>query len=118
MIYTSSMEIATRKYTPYGLVIFGALSGILLLYMLSRYISVNVRNGIINLLKKSGENTLYVIIVHVLLGGYIYNWAANYLRTEDIYHMIACICVQILLGIMIGIIVKILKNKLFLDIKV
>ncbi len=40
--------------------------------MLSRYISVNVRNGIINLLKKSGENTLYVIIVHVLLGGYIF----------------------------------------------
>ena len=95
MIYTSSMEIAIRKYTPYGLVIFGALSGILLLYMLSRYISVNIRNGIINLLKKSGENTLYVIIVHELL--------------------IACICVQILLGIMIGIIIEMLKNKLFLE---
>lgn len=118
MIYTSSMEIAVRKYTPYGLVIFGALSGILLLYMLSRYISVNMRNGIINLLKKSGENTLYVIIVHELLGGYIYSWAARYLRTEDIYHMIVCICVQILLGIMIGIIVKKLKNKSFLEIKV
>ena len=63
--------------------------------MLSRYISVNIRNGIINLLKKSGENTLYVIIVHELL--------------------IACICVQILLGIMIGIIIEMLKNKLFLE---
>lgn len=113
MIYTSSMEIAVRHYSPYGIVIFGALSGIFLLYMLSDYLSTNMMNGIRRLLKKAGENTLYIIIIHGLLGGSICSWVSKYMNGENIYHMIVSIGLQIFIGTLIGIMVN---KKLYLRI--
>ena len=114
MIYVSSMELAIRQFSPYGLVIFGASCGILLLYMLSKYISANMLSGIKKLLKKLGENTLYIVIVHQLLSPYIYRWILLYLNDEYIYHMVIYILVQLLIGILIGMMKSKLKGKSFL----
>lgn len=113
MIYVSSMELAIRQYSPYGLVIFGALCGTLLLYMLSKYISVNMLYGIKKLLKWFGENTLYIVIVHQLFSSYIYRWILCYLNDEYIYHMVIYIFVQLIIGTLIGMVISKFSGKLF-----
>lgn len=113
MIYTSGMEIAVRQYLPYGSVIFGAVSAIFILYMLSRYISSNMSIWISGLLRRTGENMLYIVIVHELFGRYIYFLISNYLNDNNIYHMAVYVLLQIAIGILSGVCI----NKFIKDVK-
>lgn len=106
MIYSSSMEIAIRQYAPYGLVIVGATSGILLLYMSSKYIATNMLRAISDMLEKVGENTLFILVVHTIFNVYINAWLAKYFNPENIGHMAISIILQICLGTMVGACIK------------
>lgn len=111
MIYKASMELAIRQYMPYGLVILGAVSGTVLIYMLSSYIKNNMFAVLGNLFKLLGKNTLYILIVHTLFNGYINQYFARYFDSEYIYHMIFRLVIQLLLGVIVGKIISFIKYR-------
>ncbi len=105
-IYSGNMEIAMRSYEPYGIVIIGAISGTILLYMLSEYLKQHGEPHIVKITSSIGESTLFILIIHTLLGGKIGVFYASWFDPTYIYHMIATISTQIILGIVIGIILN------------
>ncbi len=114
MIYAGGMEIAIRKYEPYGLVVFGSLSGILIMYMFANSISSRIGkigNKIMNLI---GSSTIYILMVHTLLGNNIKNFFSLLgLEPKNIFNCIVAICTQILFGIIIFILIKSIKKILY-----
>lgn len=59
MIYSGGMEIASRSYGQYGIVILGAMAGTLLLYMLSVYID-DALPVVRRILQLVGESNLII----------------------------------------------------------
>lgn len=111
MIYKGSMEIAIRHYGTYGVVILGAISASVLLYVLCRYLYNTLEKNYIKLFSQIGRNTVYILIVHAALGGNIGNFVANYLAQGHVYYTVAMVAIQILLGIAIGNLNDIINKK-------
>lgn len=102
MIYKGSMEIAIRKYGPYGLVIIGAVCACVLLYQLCRYLSGNLPRPILWILCRMGESTLYILIVHRLLNSRINGLLRSWLTPGHLWHTLAMVMTQLLLGTLIA----------------
>jgi len=49
-----------------------------------------------------GRNTLYILIVHVVLGGYITLFLNNFLESDYIYHLIAKCFIEVVMGVLVG----------------
>lgn len=113
MIYISSMELAVRQYEPYGLVIIGAISGIIIIYMLSVYIEEQSPYFISKLFCVVGENTLYILILHTCFGAKISVLWETLFAKQGIFHMSFCIITQIILGVVIGEFLGIYKKMVF-----
>ncbi|MCQ2513165.1 MAG: hypothetical protein MJ092_07275, partial [Lachnospiraceae bacterium] len=108
MIYKGAMELAIRQYAPYGLVIVGALCGILLIYRFSAYIgrSLILSSRILNYI---GKSSIVLLIVHVLLNGKMLNFCENH-GINSAVTMVVCVGLQILISVIaFGIISKIKK---------
>lgn len=110
MIYSGGMEIASRSYGQYGIVILGAMAGTLLLYMLSVYID-DALPVVRRILQLVGESNLIILIVHTLLGGRIGSLAEQFFYPENFSYMVVCCAIQVLLGGGIEVILRKLSSK-------
>ena len=110
MIYRGSMEIAVRNYGDYGVVILGAVSGIIIVYMLSAYLGAKLP-----LLAKSlyvaGKNTMYILIVHVLLGANINSLIEYRFNPANMAYLICSVILQAVIGIAVGESVAFIKRS-------
>ena len=110
MIYKGGMEVATRKYGTYGTVVLGALCGCILLYLLCHYLKDALPRWISRLLCLLGENTLYILMVHRLLNSRCNRLFSRWLTPGYLWHTLAMICTQLLLGVTIGLVITGLKH--------
>lgn len=110
-IYEGNMSIAGRDYAPYGIIIAGALSAVLLLYMLSRYLRDHWSPYIVWFLALTGESSVCILLIHTLFNRRIGDFYTRWFHPEYIYHMVASNGTQILIGIMIWMLIKIYKRK-------
>ena len=111
MIYSGGMEIASRSYGQYGIVILGAMAGTLLLYMLSVYID-DALPVVRRILQLVGESNLIILIVHTLLGGRIGSLAEQFFYPENFSYMVVCCAIQVLLGVGIEVILRKMNSKI------
>lgn len=113
MIYSGSMEIAIRKYEPFGLVILGSISGILVMYIFSNSISNRIGkigNKITSLISSS---TIYILIIHTVFNGKIVNGLNNLgLNSRNIFNLLISVSIQICGGVIIFSLIKLLNSQL------
>lgn len=108
MIYSGSMEIAIRNYGQYGLVIIGSICGTLLIYMLSSYIWNNCKyTG--RLLALAGRASLYILVIHTVLGGVIGSAASQRFDPVHLPYMIVTLILQT--GVAITVFAVVQKGK-------
>ncbi len=110
VIYCGGMELAIREYTPYGLVILGALSGSILLYMCSGYLARALLRGAGRVLQSLGRSTLYILIITALFNGYIYSFVGRRFGEGHIYHMAAVTVLELAAGVAVGMAVSRIKG--------
>lgn len=106
MIYNSGMEIATREYGNYGLVVLGAVSACVLVYMLCRYLSRAWNGKVIDLICLVGKNTLYILIIHKLLSRFIGPVVSLAFVKSGVYYVGAMVVIQVVLGVLLGLFVE------------
>lgn len=106
--YTGAMELATRVYDPYGLVVIGVTAAILVVYMWMAYINDNANKVIKKILCMIGESTMYILIVHVLISGEIHQIMCKYMLGETMYDCAVHIILQIIIGVLINEIIKLI----------
>ncbi|MCD8322113.1 MAG: acyltransferase family protein [Oscillospiraceae bacterium] len=112
MIYSGSMELAVRNYGAYGMTILGAVSGTVLLYMLSDYLVRILPNWIKHLLQLAGKSTVYILIIHTVFNGYFSRLVSLRFTAGYIYHMTASILLQVFAGMAIYAIYHAIRDKL------
>lgn len=112
MIHKGGMEIAVRHYEDYGLVIAGALSGILLIYCLSAYIAKTTVffSPVLNFI---GRASIVIIIVHVLLNSRLNRFLGNYMGQDGFALMFVSIIVQVALACIIYFLISKVKKLKF-----
>lgn len=96
MIYLGGMELAIRNYGQYGLVVIGALSGTLVVYKLSVYISQK-HSVLAEILGKIGQYSIIVLIIHTMLGNYICGFVSVRFSIYSACYMIISCVIQVLL---------------------
>jgi len=115
MIYSGSMEIAVRKYEPFGLVILGAISGILIMYMFSDSISNRIGKIGNKLVEMISSSTIYILIIHSLFQGKILTMIKEVgLDSKNIFNFTITLIIQIIAGALVSYVVKFIvsiKNK-------
>ena len=112
MIYSGGMEIATRKYQPFGLIILGTLSGVLIMYMLSNSISHRIGKIGNKFTSLIGSSTIYILMIHALFNAKIINLLNDLgLDYRNIYNFSISLCVQIIGGIMMFFLIKFLQSQ-------
>lgn len=94
------MEITCRNYGQYGLVVCGTIMGVLAIYMVADYITVNLPllRGILNEL---GRSLIYIIIINCLLGEKISYILSLKFNIDHFTYMILCILAQLFLAILV-----------------
>jgi len=114
LVYIGGIELAIRNYASYGIAVIGCVCACIIVYMLSRYVYLHFPRAITKVLCAIGENTLYILIIHTLWGVDIERFAENYLGLTPtyIYHLVASVAINVLLGVAIGLIIKVIKNGL------
>ena len=105
-IHKGGMELATRCYGVYGLVLIGAVSGTTLVCSLSQFFSRTTI--VISLfLKRVGHASLIILIVHQLLNARIGSFIGRFLSVEGFAWMTLCIVSQVLLAVLIDIAISV-----------
>lgn len=112
MIYKGSMELAVRRYNQLGLTVIGAMSGIILLYILCDFLNRRLTEPVGTCLRYVGQSTLYILIVHTLFRAKIYDFLDKniHLNSENVYHFTAGIIVQMLMGVTVFFLAKRCKS--------
>lgn len=118
MIYAGGMELYPRQYGNYVLTIAGAVSGSIFLYLFCRFISNHLPAVLIRTMVDVGKNTLSILLVHTIFGGYIAIFVVTIFRMIGqgeclslIY--IIVILLQIICGILWGRIYEKICKSLF-----
>lgn len=113
MIYSGSMEIAIRKYNPFGLVIIGAICGILTIYIFADSISKRIGKIGNKITELIGSSTIYILIIHTIFNGDIVKYIDNLgFDKKNIYNLIISILIQIVAGVIINSVIIFIKNKI------
>lgn len=99
MIYSGGMELAKREYGHYGLVIIGALSGVVLIISLSDYL-VHSTIFLSKAFIKIGQASLIILIVHRLLHSRINDFLETFSR-DGFAWMLISIAAQVVLAVLI-----------------
>lgn len=110
MIYSGSMEIAARNYGRYGLVILGALAGILLLVLLADAIT-NRYPRLCSVFRTLGESSIYILVVHTLFNTRIRALIGAVFDPDYITNMTLTILVQLVLSAAVWHAVRFLKQR-------
>lgn len=97
MIYAGGMEIAIRNYGQYGLVVIGSVMGILTIWIFADYIAGHTQ-AVRAILNELGKNSIYIIIIHTLLGDWIGGRLSLRFNPEHFTYMMICILAQLLLA--------------------
>lgn len=105
MIYVCGMEIAVRNYGSYGLAVFGAVSGSVLLYLLCRYLCNILPGMIIHLLCCIGKSTMYVLIVHKLFSKRLEAVISLRWAEGSTVFSVASLLMQLLLGVLLSLLI-------------
>ncbi|MBR2695972.1 MAG: acyltransferase family protein [Parasporobacterium sp.] len=113
MIYKSSMEIAVRNYgnhNHFGLVILGALAGILVIFRLSAYLA---RSTFLlsRALKLIGEASLILLVIHTLLSSRLNGWLGEVFGYDNLLRMVFSILIQIIVAVLLNLAWGMLKKK-------
>ena len=109
MIYIGGMEITSRNYGEYGIAIFGAMSGTLLLYMLSVYIN-RVLPGIRKIFQILGHASLYILIIHTLCVEQIEGLVSHIFDMDNSSFLVVTCLIQLLLGGIVYMVINIVKR--------
>ena len=109
MIYKGGMELAVRNYGIYGLVIFGAVSGTVLVYSLSAYLG-NTTILVSKALKWIGQASLILLIVHRLLNGRLGDLLGRVVSKDGFAWLLLCIIVQVVLAVLIQLLITWIKR--------
>lgn len=113
MIYSGSMEIAIRKYDPFGLVIIGAICGLLTIYIFVDSISKRIGKIGNNITGLIGSSTIYILIVHTIFNADIVKYIDNLgLDKKNVYNLIISILIQIVIGVIINSVIVFIKSKI------
>ncbi len=98
MIYAGGMEIAIRNYGQYGLVVIGSVTGILTIWIFADYIAGHTL-GVRAILNELGKDSIYLIIIHTLLNGWICDRVSLRFHPEHFTCMILVILIQSLMAV-------------------
>lgn len=109
MIYAGSMEIAIRNYGDYGVVIGGAVCGVLLIYKAATYIYVEWPL-ISTFLREAGKESITILFIHSLLSGEIKKIIGIRFNNDHIIAVFLCILIQVVLGIIMGVLCSRVKK--------
>ena len=109
MIHVGGMEIAIRQYAPYGLVVVGALSGILLICCLSAYFETAtvITSPILAFI---GRASIVIIVVHVLINSRLNRLLSRFLEADGFALMLISLILQTLLACILYYLISKLKN--------
>lgn len=99
MIYLGGMEIAVRKYEPYGMVIIGTISAFLTIFIILKLL-INEQHILWKIPAYIGQSTIFILIVHTLYGKKIINMLNDFcgLDQRNIINILLSIFIQLLLG--------------------
>ncbi|MCQ2081974.1 MAG: acyltransferase family protein [Lachnospiraceae bacterium] len=112
MIYVGGMEIAIRNYGQYGIVILGSVMGMLTIYIFADYIANNL--VIIGcFLRKVGQYSLFVLIIHTLLSGRVKKIVSLRFNPTSFTNMVTCIFIQLFISVLLGLIID--KMKFYIE---
>ena len=116
MVYRGGMELAVRAYSTIGLLFIGVVASFLLLYMACEYISNKLPRTICMVIQWVGESTGYILSVHTLFNGAICYWAEKALKlnVNNVYHLAVTVVLQIILGVVVLGMVKVIRNTVSL----
>lgn len=118
MIYRGSMEIAVRKYEPFGLVIIGAISGVLVMYMFSNSIAKRLGKIGTKIITLIGSSTIYTLIIHTFFHGRIANFLNTLgLASQNIFNFMITLAIQIVGGIIMFSVIGGISNCIHSKIK-
>ncbi len=112
-IYSGGMEIAIRKYGEYGIIIIGAVSGIVLIVMLAGFID-NHLPICRELFRFSGEASIIILIIHTLLGRQINSFISRWFHPDYLPYLIVSLVIQVCLGLLIKLLIKSIRTKAIL----
>lgn len=99
MIYLGGMEIAVRKYEPYGMVIIGTISAFLTIFIIIKLL-VNKQHILSRIVGYIGQSTIYILIIHTLYNKKIMSLLNDFcgLDSRNIFNILVSMFIQLLLG--------------------
>lgn len=99
MIYLGGMEIAVRKYEPYGMVIIGTISAFITIFIIIKLL-VNEQHMLWRILARIGQSTIFILIIHTLYKNRIISFLNDYcgLEQRNIFNILISICIQLVIG--------------------
>lgn len=106
-IYQGGMSLFVRNYGNCLVTVLGAISASIILYDICSFLTLHIHPAITKLFMDIGRNTLSILLVHTIFGGYIVIIILNSLmKTEridslNIIYLIVLV-VQILFGLIWG----------------
>lgn len=113
MIYLGGMEIAVRKYEPYGMVIIGTISAFLTIFIIIKLL-VNEQHILSRIAAYIGQSTIYILIIHTLYNKKIISAINDFcgLDPRNIFNILVSMFVQLLLGSLIYLIYNFLMMQI------
>lgn len=113
-IYYGSMDIAHRKYGNLGITVCGTLCGIVLIYQACAVLGKKLPGMISKILETVGQSTLYILMIHKLYSGVIYQTLNDtfHLKRDNVCNFVIGLCVQLILGVAVYQLVELIKRGL------
>jgi len=117
-ITQGGMSLFVRDYGNYVITVLGAISASILLYELASILNSHLKPMILHGIVNVGQQTLSILLVHTVLGGYIVVYVINgIMRTgiiESLYlNYIIILLVHIVIGLLWGKVYEKICNILF-----
>lgn len=112
VIYYGSMDIAHRKYGNLGITVCGTLCGIVLIYQACAVINQKLPGIIRKALEAVGQSTLYILMIHKLYSGDIYQTLNDtfHLKRDNVYNFFVGLFVQLVLGVAVYQLIELMKR--------
>lgn len=106
-ICSGGMSLYVREYGNYLITVLGAVSASILLYISCSILSSHLPQKLLNVLVDIGKNTLSILLLHTIFGGYIAIFIVKIFMKMGLDHLlflmyIIVILLQIILGILWG----------------
>ena len=101
MISYGSMEIATRKLSPYTLVLAGAVSGTCVVYLLCCGLMRELPGWMLKTVSLLGRYSVWVLVLHTLLRERVTLLAAKWVPSDGFLWFVISVAIQVAAGIIL-----------------